>query len=214
MGRRDKGNKIDGWLVFDKPVGMTSTEAVSRVKRLFNASKAGHAGTLDPLASGSLPIALGEATKTVSLVMDGRKLYRFTINWGAETTTDDTRRAGRRDIRKAPERGRNPRDPAGVHRDHHAGPAEDSRPSRSPASAPTISPARARTSSLSRARSRSTGSISSTCPDRDHAEFLAECGKGAYVRALARDMGRRLGTHGHVVALRRLAVGPFARSTA
>jgi tRNA pseudouridine55 synthase len=89
MGRRDKGNKVDGWLVFDKPVGMTSTEAVSRVKRLLNASKAGHAGTLDPLASGSLPIALGEATKTVSLVMDGRKLYRFTINWGAETTTDD-----------------------------------------------------------------------------------------------------------------------------
>ena len=89
MGRRDKGNKVDGWLVLDKPVGMTSTEAVARVKRLFDAAKAGHAGTLDPLASGSLPIALGEATKTVSLVMDGRKLYRFTIRWGAETTTDD-----------------------------------------------------------------------------------------------------------------------------
>ena len=86
MGRRDKGRKVDGWLVLDKPVGMTSTEAVARVKRLFDAQKAGHAGTLDPLASGSLPIALGEATKTVSHAMDGRKLYRFTVGWGAETT--------------------------------------------------------------------------------------------------------------------------------
>src|SRR3954462_11201034 len=89
MGRREKGRKVDGWLVLDKPVGMTSTEAVARVKRLFDAQKAGHAGTLDPLASGSLPIALGEATKTVSHAMDGRKLYRFTIGWGVETTTDD-----------------------------------------------------------------------------------------------------------------------------
>ena len=89
MGRRDKGRKVDGWLVLDKPVGMTSTEAVARVKRLFDAAKAGHAGTLDPLASGSLPIALGEATKTVANVMDGRKLYRFTVRWGEETATDD-----------------------------------------------------------------------------------------------------------------------------
>src|SRR5918998_880096 len=89
MRRRDKGRKVDGWLVLDKPVGMTSTEAVARVKRLFNAQKAGHAGTLDPLASGCLPIALGEATKTVAFAMDGRKLYRFTVRWGEETATDD-----------------------------------------------------------------------------------------------------------------------------
>jgi tRNA pseudouridine55 synthase len=89
MARRDKGRKVDGWLVLDKPVGMTSTEAVACVKRLFGAAKAGHAGTLDPLASGCLPIALGEATKTVGMVMNGRKLYRFTVRWGEETNTDD-----------------------------------------------------------------------------------------------------------------------------
>ena len=80
---------MHGWLVLDKPVGMTSTHAVSVVKRLFSAKRAGHAGTLDPLASGCLPIALGEATKTVPFVMDGRKLYQFTIQWGEERDTDD-----------------------------------------------------------------------------------------------------------------------------
>ena len=123
MGRRDKGRKVDGWLVLDKPVGMTSTEAVARVKRLFGAAKAGHAGTLDPLASGSLPIALGEATKTVAYVMDGRKIYRFTIRWGVETTTDDTEGRVSRDLRHAPERGRDPRGAAGIHRHDHAGSA-------------------------------------------------------------------------------------------
>src|SRR5918993_2783353 len=87
--RRNKGRNVNGWIVLDKPVGLTSTEAVSRVKRLFGAAKAGHAGTLDPLASGCLPIALGEATKTVAFVMDGRKVYRFTVRWGEETSTDD-----------------------------------------------------------------------------------------------------------------------------
>ena len=86
--KRDKRD-VHGWLVLDKPVGMTSTHAVSVVKRLFSAKRAGHAGTLDPLASGALPIALGEATKTVPFVMDGRKLYEFTVRWGEERDTDD-----------------------------------------------------------------------------------------------------------------------------
>src|SRR5438067_3298644 len=86
--RREKRD-VNGWLVLDKPVGMTSTHAVAVVKRAFAAKKAGHAGTLDPLASGVLPIALGEATKTVSFVMEGRKAYRFTVRWGVETDTDD-----------------------------------------------------------------------------------------------------------------------------
>ena len=86
--KRDR-HDVHGWVVLDKPVGMTSTHAVSVVKRLFNAKRAGHAGTLDPLASGALPIALGEATKTVPFVMDGRKLYRFTVRWGEERDTDD-----------------------------------------------------------------------------------------------------------------------------
>ena len=86
--KRDK-NDVHGWVVLDKPVGMTSTHAVSVIKRLFKAKRAGHAGTLDPLASGALPIALGEATKTVPFVMDGRKIYRFTVQWGEERDTDD-----------------------------------------------------------------------------------------------------------------------------
>ena len=87
--RRDKRD-VHGWVVLDKPVGMTSTHAVAVLKRLFQAKRAGHAGTLDPLASGGLPIALGEATKTVPFVMDGRKRYRFTVCWGEERDTDDT----------------------------------------------------------------------------------------------------------------------------
>src|SRR5579862_5892324 len=86
--KRDKRD-VHGWIVLDKPVGMTSTHAVSIIKRLFSARRAGHAGTLDPLASGALPVALGEATKTVPFVMDGRKLYRFTVRWGEERDTDD-----------------------------------------------------------------------------------------------------------------------------
>jgi tRNA pseudouridine55 synthase len=86
--KRDKRD-VHGWIVLDKPVGMTSTHAVSVIKRLFSAKRAGHAGTLDPLASGALPIALGEATKTVPFVMDGRKVYRFTVRWGEERDTDD-----------------------------------------------------------------------------------------------------------------------------
>src|SRR5436305_1562040 len=87
--RRDKRD-VHGWVILDKPIGMTSTHAVAIVKRLFSAKRAGHAGTLDPLASGGLPIALGEATKTVPFVMDGRKRYRFTVAWGEERDTDDT----------------------------------------------------------------------------------------------------------------------------
>ena len=87
--RRDKRD-VHGWVILDKPIGMTSTHAVAVLKRLFQAKRAGHAGTLDPLASGGLPIALGEATKTVPFVMDGRKRYRFTVAWGEERDTDDT----------------------------------------------------------------------------------------------------------------------------
>ena len=101
--RKKKGRPVSGWLVLDKPVGMGSTEAVSKVKWLFQADKAGHAGTLDPLASGMLPIALGEATKTVPYVMDGRKIYRFTVAWGEERTTDDLEGAGHQGFRQAPD---------------------------------------------------------------------------------------------------------------
>ncbi len=211
MGRRDKGRKVDGWLVLDKPVGMTSTDAVAKVKRLFNAQKAGHAGTLDPLASGSLPIALGEATKTVSHVMDGRKIYRFTVKFGEETTTDDTEGTVSATSDKRP---REPEIRAVL-------PEFTGKIMQVPPRFSAIKVGGERAYDLAREgeevvlepREIAIHRLELIeCPDADRAVFLATCGKGAYVRALARDMGRRLATHGHVVALRRMAVGPFTEA--
>src|ERR1700751_1950423 len=89
MGRRKKGNPVHGWVILDKPIGMTSTQAVAAVRRIFNANKAGHAGTLDPMATGILAVALGEATKTVPYAMDAEKTYRFTATWGEGRDSDD-----------------------------------------------------------------------------------------------------------------------------
>ncbi|MEM6383343.1 MAG: tRNA pseudouridine(55) synthase TruB [Pseudomonadota bacterium] len=208
MGRRKKGRNVSGWLVLDKPVGLTSTHAVSRVRRLFDAKKAGHAGTLDPLASGILPIALGEATKTVPYVMDGEKRYLFTVRWGIETTTDDTE--GEATERSA------------------IRPSHDAILSRLPQFVgtidqvpPTFSAKRVdgeRAYDL--ARDGETVELDASqveihdivylgSPDEDRAMFEAHCGKGTYVRALARDMGRALGCFGHITSLRRTQVGPF-----
>ena len=209
MGRRRRtGRAVNGWLVLDKPVGMTSTAAVSMVRRVLNARKAGHAGTLDPLASGCLPIALGEATKTVSFAMEGRKVYRFTIRWGEETETDDTEGAvtARSDIRP---------DAAsiGAVLKEFTGTINQVPPAYS-----AIKIAGERAYDLAReggdvvlaAREITVHSLELVeCPDADTAILQAECGKGTYVRALARDIGRRLGTFGHVAGLRRLVVGPF-----
>ena len=160
MARRGKkkGRPVSGWVVLDKPVGMGSTEAVSKVKWLFQADKAGHAGTLDPLASGMLPIALGEATKTVPYVMDGAKIYRFTVAWGEERSTDDLEGPVTQTLRPAPGRGRRsarccPNTPASSCRRRR-----NSRRSRSPAPAPMIWRATARRSTFRRARSRSAAS--------------------------------------------------------
>ena len=210
--KRDKRD-VHGWVVLDKPVGMTSTHAVSVVKRLFTAKRAGHAGTLDPLASGCLPIALGEATKTVPFVMDGRKLYRFTVRWGEERDTDDAEGRVIADKRATPlTGGRSARCcrplPAPSSRCRRAIP-----PSRSRASAPMTSPATAKRWNLhARPVEISRLELIDT-PDPDHAVLEAECGKGTYVRSLARDMGRALGCFGHVSALRRVAVGPFGEET-
>jgi tRNA pseudouridine55 synthase len=199
---------IHGWIVLDKPVGMTSTHAVSAVRRLTSARRAGHAGTLDPLASGCLPIALGEATKTVPFVMDGRKRYRFTVRWGEERDTDDAE--GR------------------VVETSAARPGEADIRSLLPRFTGTIAQVPPRFSAIKvdgeraydlardgevvelEARPVEIGRLDLVeRPDADHAVFEAECGKGTYVRALARDMGRILGAFGHVCALRRTAVGPF-----
>lgn len=206
--RRPKRD-LDGWVLLDKPVGMTSTQAVGAVKWLFSAKKAGHAGTLDPLASGCLPIALGEATKTVPFVMDGRKVYRFTVRWGIETDTDDSegKDIAASDVRPS-------RDEILSILDEFRGEIEQVPPQ---FSALKVNGERAY--DLARdgiavdlaARPVVVHSLELVdMPDADHAVFEAECGKGTYVRSLARDMGRRLGSHGHIAALRRTRVGTFA----
>jgi tRNA pseudouridine55 synthase len=208
-----KKRDVNGWLVLDKPVGMTSTHAVSVVKRLFQARRAGHAGTLDPLASGLLPIALGEATKTVPFVMDGRKVYRFTVRWGEERDTDD---AEGRAIEISAERPTAEAIRALIPR--FSGLIEQVPPR---FSAVKIGGERA----YDLARDGEAVELAPRpievhhlelveTPDPDHSVLAAECGKGTYVRALARDMGRALGCFGHVTALRRTAVGPFAEQNA
>ncbi len=200
--------EINGWVVLDKPVGMTSTHAVAQLKRIFNAKKAGHAGTLDPLASGILPVAFGEATKTVPFVQDGEKTYRFTIAWGAETDSDDAdgivvarceRRPEIAEIRAALPR--------------FTGPILQRPPAFS-----AIKIAGERAYDLARdgempdlaPRPVVVHALGLLAADRDAATFEARCGKGCYVRALARDLGQFLGCRGHVAALRRTRVGPFA----
>jgi tRNA pseudouridine55 synthase len=208
-----KKRDVNGWLVLDKPVGMTSTHAVSVVKRLFQARRAGHAGTLDPLASGLLPIALGEATKTVPFVMDGRKIYHFTVRWGEERDTDD---AEGRATEISAERPTAEAIRALIPR--FSGLIEQVPPR---FSAVKIGGERA----YDLARDGEAVELAPRpievhhlelveTPDPDHSVLAAECGKGTYVRALARDMGRALGCFGHVTALRRTAVGPFAEQNA
>jgi tRNA pseudouridine55 synthase len=209
--RRDKRD-VHGWVILDKPVGMTSTHAVSVVKRLFQAKRAGHAGTLDPLASGCLPIALGEATKTVPFVMDGRKLYRFTVRWGEERDTDDAegRVIETSDLRPTPEaiRALLPSFTGTIEQvppRYSAIKVEGERAYDLARDGETVE-LKSRPVEISRLEL-------SANPDPDHAVLEAECGKGTYVRSLARDMGRHLGCFGHVSALRRVAVGPFGEET-
>ncbi len=209
--KREKRD-VHGWVLLDKPVGMTSTHAVSVIKRLFSAKRAGHAGTLDPLASGMLPIALGEATKTVPFVMDGRKLYRFTVRWGEERDTDDSE--GR------------------IVSTNDARPSAAAIRAQLPAFTGTIMQVPPRYSAIKvegeraydlardgeavelEAREVTIDRLElAETPDADQAVFEAECGKGTYVRSLARDLGRRLGCGGHVCALRRCSVGPFGKET-
>jgi tRNA pseudouridine55 synthase len=206
--RKREKRDVNGWLILDKPVGMTSTHAVSLAKRIYSAKRAGHAGTLDPLASGLLPIALGEATKTVPFVMDGRKIYQFTVRWGEERDTDDAE--GRVDATSA------------------SRPSADDIRTLLPRFSGTIAQVPPRFSAIKidgeraydlardgqvvelEARPVEIHRLSLVdIPDPDHAVLSAECGKGTYVRALARDMGRILGCFGHVSALRRAGVGPF-----
>src|SRR5436853_3483132 len=213
MGRRKKGRAIHGWLVLDKPVGMTSTQAVGAVRRLFDARKAGHAGTLDPLATGVLPIALGEATKTVPYAVDGTKHYRFTVRWGAGTDTDDaegriTATSELRPAREAVE-ALLPRFTGSILQTPPAFSAikVDGNRAYDLARAGEVVELEARLVQIDSLDLRD-------MPDADTAIFEARCGKGTYVRALARDMGSELGCLGHLIALRRTRVSPFDEAQA
>ncbi len=205
--RKPKGRPISGWLILDKPFDYGSTEAVGKVKWLFKAQKAGHAGTLDPLASGMLPIALGDATKTVPYVMDGRKIYEFTVTWGEERATDDLEGevTETSDVR--------PNELA--IRDllpKYTGVIEQIPPQFS-----AIKIAGERAYDIARdgekveipAREVEVHRLTLLSVEDDKAHFEVECGKGTYVRSLARDMGRDLGCFGHISELRRTLVAPF-----
>jgi tRNA pseudouridine55 synthase len=213
MARRRKGDPVSGWVCLDKPLDLTSTQAVGRVRRAFNAQKAGHAGTLDPLATGVLPIALGEATKTVPFLMDAGKTYRFTIAWGKTTASFD--------------------------REGQVTATSDARPTRAAVEAalpafvgeimqvpPAFSAVKVdgeRAYDLAREGVEVTLAPRPITidrveivgePDADHVELELDCGKGAYVRAVVRDLAAALGACGHVSALRRTRVGPLTASQA
>ena len=212
MARKPKGNKIDGWINLHKPVGITSTQALAVVKRALQPQKAGHAGTLDPLASGILPIALGEATKTVPYVQDSIKTYNFTVTWGEQRTTDDA--------------------------EGTAMATSDARPARADIEAllpaflgeiqqvpPQFSAIKvdgARAYDLARdgeqvelkQRIVYIESFEITDHSVDSTAFRCVCGKGTYVRSLARDMGIKLGCFGYISQLERASVGPFTLENA
>jgi tRNA pseudouridine55 synthase len=213
MTRRKKGKAVNGWLILDKPAGMTSTQAVGATRRLFDARKAGHAGTLDPLATGILPIALGEATKTVPYAVDGDKCYRFTVRWGVETDTDDAEGRAVASSDRRPE-------PAAV---EALLPQFTGEILQTPPAFSAVKVGGERAYDLARsgesvelqARPVRVDALSlANVPTADTAVFEAQCGKGTYVRALARDMGRVLGCHGHVIALRRTRVASFVEAHA
>jgi tRNA pseudouridine55 synthase len=213
MSRGKKGEKIDGWVVLDKPLGLGSTQAVGRVRRLFGAAKAGHGGTLDPLATGVLPIALGEATKTVPFVMDGRKEYRFTLRFGEARSTEDAEgevtstsaaRPSDADIRVAVGR--------------FVGEIEQVPPAFSALKVDgkrAYDLARAGEAVALKPRRVSIERLELLHrPDADQADFAVACGKGTYIRSLGRDLALVLGTVGPLAALRRTAAGPFREETA
>jgi tRNA pseudouridine55 synthase len=212
LSRKAKGNKIDGWVNLNKPVGMTSTQALAAVKRALKPQKAGHAGTLDPLASGILPIALGEATKTVPYVQDSIKIYNFTVTWGEQRSTDDaeghavatsSNRPARADIEKIL-------------------PAFHGNIEQTPPQFSAIKVDGARAYDLARDGESFELKTRLVYIERleilSHSEaettFRCVCGKGTYVRSLARDMGLKLGCFGYISALERAGVGPFTLENA
>lgn len=213
MARKRKGDPVHGWVIIDKPLDLTSSKVVGIVRKSLNAQKAGHGGTLDPLATGVLPIALGEATKTVSYIMDGTKSYRFTICFGEARTTDD--REG--DVTETSDVRPSLESIEGV-LEQFTGEISQVPPIFS-----AIKVDGKRSYDLARAdeavelkpRHVTIHTMAlDHMPDANHAVLNITCGKGTYVRSLARDIARALGTVGHVSELRRTAVGPFSEKDA
>ncbi|CBI75838.1 tRNA pseudouridine synthase B [Bartonella clarridgeiae 73] len=209
--RKKKGRPISGWIILDKPKGMSSTAAVSKIKWLFNAQKAGHAGTLDPLASGILPIALGEATKTVPYVMEGTKTYHFRVAWGEERSTNDLEG---KITKTSPIR-----------------PTQENILTLLPKYTGVIWQKPPQFSAIkiagNRAYDLARKGENIEIPPRQveiktlkliettaqgHSIFEMTCRKGTYVRSLARDMGYDLGCYGYIVDLRRIKVAPFGKN--
>lgn len=212
MARRKRGQAVHGWVCLDKPLELGSTEAVSIVRRLFDAQKAGHAGTLDPLASGILPIALGEATKTVPFMMDAEKIYRFTVTWGVSTDSVDAEgvEIARSDVRPSIEAVR------------AVLPGFVGQIDQVPPRFSAIKVDGQRAYDLARdgaefelkSRPVTIHEATVTASDTDWVEIRVRTGKGVYIRSLARDLAVMLGAEGRVTALRRERVGPFSTETA
>jgi tRNA pseudouridine55 synthase len=203
-------DSLDAWIVLDKPLGLSSAAAVGRVRRALGVAKAGHGGTLDPLATGVLPIALGEATKTMSFVMDGPKSYRFKVRWGAETTTDDLEGevTATSPARPSP-------DALEKLLPEFQGCVDQIPPAYSAlkvAGGRAYARARKGTPVYLAPRQVKIDALELVSATRDDVVLALRCGKGTYVRAIARDLGRRLGCFAHVVELRRLASGPFTEA--
>ena len=211
MGRNKKGVPVNGWVNLDKPLGLTSTQALGKVRRLLNAQKLGHAGTLDPLATGVLPIALGEATKTIPFAQDRDKVYRFTVRWGEARTTDDCEGDVISSSDKRPTEAEItallPRFTGNIDQT----PPQFSAIKIDGERAYDLARAGEKIDMQSRRVTVYGFKLLKMTPDE--AEFELECGKGTYVRSIARDMGQILGCFGHVSALRRTAVGNFTEST-
>ena len=211
--RKKRGRPLNGWLIIDKPPGLTSTDVVNKVRRGFDAQKAGHGGTLDPLATGVLPIAFGHATKTVPYVMDGTKLYRFTLRMGESRDTDDAdgQVTATSDVRPTDDQlravlpaltGDIMQVPPVYSALKIAG--ERAYDMAREGRAPELPPRPARVDRFELIER----------PDADTAVFEVQSGKGVYMRSLARDVALACGTLGHVAALRRLRVGPFTEQQA
>jgi tRNA pseudouridine55 synthase len=211
--KKPKGRALDGWLIVDKPSGIGSTDVVNKVKRAFDAQKAGHGGTLDPLATGLLPVAFGAATKTVPYVMDGTKTYHFTLRFGEARDTDDA--------------------DGSVIETHEKRPTDAEIDAALPAFRGDIMQVPPIYSAIKIGGERAydlarEGQVVEIAPrparidrfdliarpDADTAVFHVESGKGVYMRSLARDLARACGTVGHIAALRRLRVGPFLEAHA